>query len=55
MAVSEHEKAVALFKKASSGAKDADVRTFASKTSPMLEHHLQMAKELQTSTGAKSN
>jgi len=55
MAVSDHEKAVALFKKASTGAKDADVRAFASKTLPTLEHHLQMAKELQTSTGAKSN
>jgi len=55
MAVSDHEKAVALFKKASTSAKDADIRAFASKTLPTLEHHLEMAKALQASTGAKSN
>lgn len=43
--VSDHEKAVAMFTKASKSG-DADVRDFAAQTLPALRDHLQMAKDL---------
>jgi putative membrane protein len=52
--VSAHQDAVKLFRKASTDAKDPDVKAFASKTLPTLEHHLQMAKELQAATAVKA-
>ncbi|MDN3921540.1 DUF4142 domain-containing protein [Roseateles violae] len=52
--VSAHEDTVKLFRKAAAEAKDADVRAFASKTLPTLEHHLQMAKELQAATAIRA-
>jgi putative membrane protein len=51
--VSEHEKDVKLFKKESEGGEDAELKAFAAKTLPNLEHHLQMAKDLQTKVGTK--
>ena len=51
--VSAHEDAVTLFTKASRDAKDADVKAFAIKTLPTLQHHLQMAQELKTATAQK--
>lgn len=48
--VKAHEDTVKLFKKAAADAKDADVKAFAAKTLPTLEHHLQMAKDLKVST-----
>jgi len=51
--VSAHKDAVALFKKASTSAKDPDVRQFAATNLPTLQHHLEMAKELKTSVDAK--
>lgn len=48
--VKAHEDTVKLFKKAAADAKDADVKAFATKTLPTLEHHLQMAKDLQVTT-----
>ncbi|WP_394780285.1 DUF4142 domain-containing protein [Undibacterium sp.] len=45
--VAAHKEAVALFRKASLSAKDADVKAFAQKTLPALEHHLQMAESLK--------
>lgn len=45
-----HKDAVALFKKASNDAKDPDIKAFAAKTLPSLEHHLQMAEALKAST-----
>jgi len=53
MAVSDHEKTVKLFRDASQKAKDPDVRAFAQKTLPALEHHLQMARELQPAVTAE--
>jgi len=38
-AVDDHEDAVELFRNSSTQAKDADVRAFAQKTLPTLEHH----------------
>lgn len=44
--VSAHKDAVKLFASASKKADDPDVKAFAAKTLPSLEHHLQMGKEL---------
>ena len=50
--VGAHEDAVKLFTKAASEAKDADVKAFASKTLPTLQHHLEMAQALKAATPA---
>lgn len=52
--VSAHEDTVKLFQKESTKAKDADVKAFADKTLPGLQHHLEMAQALKTSTSGKS-
>lgn len=44
--VADHEKAVMLFTKESKGGKDPDLKAFATKTLPTLQHHLEMAKQL---------
>ncbi len=44
--VKDHTKAVSEFEKASSSAQDSDVKAFATKTLPVLQHHLKMAREL---------
>lgn len=49
--VSAHEDTVKLFKKASGDVKDADVKAFITKTLPTLEHHLQMARDLEAAVG----
>lgn len=43
--VDDHKKDVAEFKKASSSARDSDVKGFASKTLPTLQEHLQLAQK----------
>jgi len=50
--VSAHKDAVKLFEKASRDAKDADVKAWAAKTLPTLQHHLQEAQALEASTKA---
>jgi putative membrane protein len=50
--VHAHEDTVKLFRKASTNAKDPDVKAFATKTLPALEHHLEMAKALKATTDA---
>jgi putative membrane protein len=47
--VEDHQKAVTLFTKESTGGTDADLKAFAAKTLPTLQHHLQMAQQLPTS------
>ena len=47
--IDEHEKDIKLFEKASSDAKDADVRAFASKHLDHLREHLQAAQNLRES------
>ncbi|WP_288407848.1 DUF4142 domain-containing protein [uncultured Herbaspirillum sp.] len=52
--VSAHEDAVKLFQKSSQQAQDADVKSFAAKTLPGLQRHLEMGRELkQTLDAAK--
>ncbi|HZE92581.1 MAG TPA: DUF4142 domain-containing protein [Rhizobacter sp.] len=48
------EDSVKLFQKAANEAKDADVKAFAARTLPTLQHHLEMAKELKSATGEMS-
>lgn len=47
--VAAHEQTIELFKKASRS-KDSEIKAFADKTLPKLEHHLQMARDLVTVT-----
>jgi putative membrane protein len=49
--VSAHEDAVELFQKASTDVKDPDIKAWAGKTLPTLQHHLEMAKALQQKVG----
>ena len=48
--VAAHKEAVALFRKAATSAKDADIKAFAQQTLPVLEHHLQMAQNLMAAS-----
>jgi putative membrane protein len=52
--VKDHTEDVAEFRRESQTAKDTDIKSFASKTLPTLEHHLQMAREAQKQVGATS-
>lgn len=51
--VAAHTDAVKLFTDASKKANDPDVKAFAAKTLPALQHHLQMAKQLNSTVMAK--
>lgn len=51
--VSAHTDAVELFRKGAEEATDAEVRDFAAKTLPNLEHHLQMANALKARLDAR--
>ena len=53
--VSAHKDAVKAFTKASSSAKDADVKALSSKTLPTLQHHLEMAQQLSDATKNSSS
>jgi putative membrane protein len=50
--VRDHEHDVKEFKKMAKDAKDPDVRAFAEKTVPVLEKHLDMARQVADATGA---
>jgi putative membrane protein len=50
--LTDHKKTIALFQKASTTAKDSDIKAFATKTLPTLHTHLQMAQ--QTNKAAHS-
>ena len=52
MAVKDHLKAVALFEEQAKFAKDPDLRSFAEKTTPVLQGHLKMARDLAEKVGA---
>lgn len=45
--VAAHEEAVSLFKNAQSQLTDAALKSYVKKTLPILEHHLEMAKEMK--------
>ena len=51
--VAAHKDAVALFQKEAAQGSDPDVKAFAAKTLPGLNHHLEMATALQASTKAE--
>jgi putative membrane protein len=51
--VKDHQKDVKEFQKQASGAKDPDVKSFAAKTLPTLQQHLQMAETANQSVGGK--
>ena len=51
--ISAHKDAVSLFADASKNASDPDVKAFAAKTLPALQHHLDMATQLQTTLDKK--
>lgn len=44
--VADHEKVITLFRTESTSGKDSDLKAFATKTLPTLQHHLEMAKQL---------
>jgi len=44
--VADHQKVIKLFTQESTGGKDPDLKAFATKTLPTLQHHLEMAKQL---------
>lgn len=50
--VEAHKDTVKLFEKAAKNSDDADVKAFAAKTLPTLQHHLQAAETLQGTTRA---
>jgi putative membrane protein len=52
--VKDHQKDVALFRKQSTGASDAEVKQFASATLPTLQKHLQRAQEIEQIVGGGS-
>ncbi|HJT98871.1 MAG TPA: DUF4142 domain-containing protein [Rhodanobacteraceae bacterium] len=52
--VKDHEDAVALFKKEASSGSDPALKSFAQKTLPTLEEHLEMAKALPGGSMSKS-
>jgi putative membrane protein len=51
--VDDHKDAVKLFTDEANHGKDADVKAYAAKTLPTLQHHYQMAQELASSLGVK--
>jgi len=55
MMVKDHEKDVKEFEKASTKAKDPDVRAFAAKTLPTLRDHLQQVRSIQSSMKSSGN
>lgn len=44
--VADHEKVIKLFKTESTSGKDTDLKAFATKTLPTLQHHVDIAKQL---------
>jgi putative membrane protein len=50
-AVKSHEKDISAFQKEAKDGKDADVKAWAEKTLPTLQHHLDMARDLEKTTG----
>ena len=51
--VKAHEDSLRLFQNAANKSKDAEVKAFAQKQLPTLQHHLEMAKDLRKTTRAE--
>jgi putative membrane protein len=49
--VKDHEKDVKEFEKASKDCEDSDIKAFAAKTLPTLQHHLEMARDIESKLG----
>jgi putative membrane protein len=49
MMVKDHEKAVALYQKEADSGRDAEAKTFAAKTLPVVQMHLDMSRKLMSS------
>jgi putative membrane protein len=52
--VKDHEEDISEFRRISRTAKDQEIKSFASKTLPTLEHHLEMAQQAQKQLGSIS-
>jgi putative membrane protein len=52
--VDDHEEDVEMFRKAANDSKDAEIKSFASKTLPTLESHLEMAKQTRDKVNKRS-
>lgn len=50
--VNDHEKAVKLLKEAAQNARDAELKAMVEKATPVIEEHLQMAKEISDKASA---
>jgi len=50
---SVHKDATSLFERYAKGGENADLKAFASKNLPTLQHHLQMAEDLQSKTSTQ--
>jgi putative membrane protein len=55
MGVEAHEDTVKMFQKASKEARDAEVKSYASKTLPKLQEHLKMAQDLKAVTDGSAS
>jgi putative membrane protein len=53
--VSAHQKTVKLFEKQAKNGKDAEVKAWAEKTLPTLQHHLQMAQDIKLTAAKEGN
>jgi putative membrane protein len=53
MQTSVHKDATSLFERYAKGGENSDLKAFASKTLPTLQHHLQMATDLQSQTSTQ--
>jgi len=53
--VRAHRDALGLFQKAAEHGGDADIKAFAAKVLPTLEHHLEMAREMQALVDKEGN
>jgi putative membrane protein len=51
--VKAHQETIKLFEEAAKSATDAEVKAFAQKTLPALNHHLEMARTLESGTARK--
>ncbi|MEO8296896.1 MAG: DUF4142 domain-containing protein [Burkholderiales bacterium] len=51
--ISAHQDTIKLFRKVAEQSGDADIKAFASKTLPTLEHHLSMARALKVQTDSR--
>ncbi|QJD96319.1 DUF4142 domain-containing protein [Mucilaginibacter robiniae] len=53
MMIADHKQTIAIFEKASTQSKDADIKAFATQTLPKLKHHLSMVESIASSMKLK--